>query len=82
MMRQTQKTKPDCLVIELLERGFSLFAKKDDADILARLFLQSSLSYYRKESDFPGVDTLNFFYVTERARAELILTQYRAEKLA
>jgi hypothetical protein len=81
-MSQTQKTKPEYLVIELSGRGFSLLAKKHDADALARLCLQSSLSFEHKKSVFPGVDSLNFFYVTERARAQLVLTQYRAQKTA
>ena len=81
-MSQTQKSKPEYLVIELLGRGFSLFAKKQDADALAALCLQSSLSFDRENHVYPGVDLLNFFYVTERAQAARVLAKYRAEKLA
>lgn len=80
-MSQTQKTKRAYLVIELGGRGFSVIAKKQDADALAGLCLQSMLSFDRKERVFPGVDSLNFFYVTERPRAERVLGKYLADKL-
>lgn len=79
-MSRTAKSKPECLVIAPSGRGFSLFAKKHDADILAGRCLQSMLSFTREEQVFPGMDGLNFFYLAEQARAERVLGTYLAEK--
>jgi hypothetical protein len=78
-MSQTQKRKPEKLVIELMDRGFSLLAEKKDADALAGLCTRCSLSFDRNKNVLPGVDRLNFFYLAERAQAERLLAKYRAE---
>lgn len=79
-MSRTPKTKPECLVIEPSGRGFSLLAKKHDADVLAGRCLQSMLSFTRENQVFPGVDGLNFFYLAEQERAQRVLGTYLAEK--
>jgi hypothetical protein len=61
-------------------KGYSIRAKKEDADALAALYLQYGVSCHRQPDAGPGEDALQFFEGVPRAEIARVLEGYKNAK--
>jgi hypothetical protein len=79
-MSLPKKEAKSYLEIEPIEGGFAIFAKKQDADALAALFLQYGISCHRQPDVRPGEDALQFVEGVQQSQVEAVLNGYRTPK--
>ncbi len=79
-MSLPKKAEKSYLHVEPAERGFVIVAQKEDADVLAALFLQYAISCHREADVRPGEDVLQFFDGVERTQVEQVLAGYVTAK--
>lgn len=78
-MTLPKKEEKSYLTLEPSPEGFSIKAKKGDADALAALFLQYGIDCRREPDGATDVDVLHFVKGTEE-EVERILTSYATAK--
>jgi hypothetical protein len=79
-MSLPKKEAKGYLEIKPCEGGFSIVAKKQDAEALSALFLQYGISCHREMDVRPGEDALQFIEGVEQSQVEEVLNGYRSPK--